>query len=269
MSSKDLVHRQLLWFFTLCFVGTMASHTPLVLFRNGLSMTPISPSLYLYLIGIAVPSLAAVFLTNKETRSSFIRSSFALSSPAINYLCAVLAQLGIVALAWSMFLAAGTSNKPALQLSPAFLWLAIGQAWVVVGEELGWRGFALPRLETLFSSRQATLVIALAWGLWHTPMFFVRNSLQQGSSVWLFAASIFAWSAIHTLLYDQNRPSLFGNMLFHGAANVTLNLGLVIPEIEPYLLASFVLVGLSAWTRLSPQRSTPSVSDGPGRELPG
>ena len=60
--------------------------------------------------------------------------------------------------------------RPHPALAPGFPLLAAGQLWVVFGEELGWRGFALPRLELLLSPRRATVVLALIWGVWHYPL---------------------------------------------------------------------------------------------------
>jgi membrane protease YdiL (CAAX protease family) len=134
--------------------------------------------------------------------------------------------------------------------SSAFAFLAVGQIWVVLGEELGWRGFALPRLERVLSARSATLVLALAWGIWHAPMFFVAGSLQAGEPVWLFSAAVFAWSCLHTAFYHRARPSVVPNLVFHGCANLTLNLVEVPAQSQGALAAAYALIGLAAWLLL-------------------
>jgi membrane protease YdiL (CAAX protease family) len=132
-------------------------------------------------------------------------------------------------------------------VSNSFAPLAVGQIWVVLGEELGWRGFALPRLEQVLSLRSATLVLAVAWGIWHAPMFFVVGSLQAREPLWLFSLAVFTWSCIHTALYHRARPSVVPNLLFHGCANLTLNVVDVPMESQSALAAAYALFGLAAW----------------------
>jgi hypothetical protein len=91
-------------------------------------------------------------------------------------------------------------------------------------------------------------------------MFFVAGSLQASASPWLFAGSILAWSVVHTALYQASRPSVIPNLLFHGAANITLNTGLVPAELERYLLVSYVLVGLLFWAGLRRNGSHPRAA---------
>ncbi len=47
---------------------------------------------------------------------------------------------------------------------------------LVLGEELGWRGYALPKLLQRFSPLVASLIIGVLWGLWHQPTFFIAGS---------------------------------------------------------------------------------------------
>lgn len=239
-------------FVLLTLAGAAVLHGALVGLGLPLSLRPSSPSLYLYLAGLATPSLAALLLSGSGQRRAFLRGALAVRGSLGAYVAAVVAQAGILGLAWLLLLASGAPSRPSPSLAPGFLLLAAGQLWVVLGEELGWRGFALPRLELLLSPRWATLVLALVWGVWHTPMFFVADSLQAGASPGLFAASIFAWSAIHTALHHRARPSVLPNLLFHGCANITLSLGLVPGELEPYLLAAYLLVGVAVWAALRP-----------------
>lgn len=44
---------------------------------------------------------------------------------------------------------------------------------VVLGEETGWRGYALPQLQRRFSPLASSLILALVWFGWHLPQFWV------------------------------------------------------------------------------------------------
>ncbi len=90
-----------------------------------------------------------------------------------------------------------------------------------LGEETGWRGFALPHLQKNHSAASATLILAMLWAAWHIPAFFFRDTYIQlgilgfpGFAIMLiFSATIFTW------LYNSTQGSLFIVILFHAVFN--------------------------------------------------
>lgn len=59
--------------------------------------------------------------------------------------------------------------------------------WILtfgLGEETGWRGFALPRFQQRYSARTATLILGLLWAAWHAPTFFYTTN-SRPSACWL------------------------------------------------------------------------------------
>jgi membrane protease YdiL (CAAX protease family) len=110
--------------------------------------------------------------------------------------------------------------------------LAVVVFVLVVGEEVGWRGFALPRLLERQSALQASLVLGLLWGLWHLPTFFIPGTPQAGIPIPAHLVYVIALSVLFTWMYLHTRGSLLLATLFHGAVNT---LGFINPAVDPSL----------------------------------
>jgi uncharacterized protein len=96
--------------------------------------------------------------------------------------------------------------------------------WILtagIGEESGWRGYALPKLQDSMSALSATLIVTLFWVGWHLPRFFYYGAyMQLGFSVLPLAAHGFlAMSLVLTWLYNSTRGSILMAALFHGSYN--------------------------------------------------
>lgn len=88
-----------------------------------------------------------------------------------------------------------------------------------IGEEPGWRGFALPLLRGRFGPLLATLALWPVWACWHLPSFLMRPEFQLGA--WIgFSFGILAAAAWSTLLYDKTRSVLM-IALWHALINIT------------------------------------------------
>jgi uncharacterized protein len=98
--------------------------------------------------------------------------------------------------------------------------LIFGQFVVVVGEEPGWRGFALPRLIARFRPIRGTLILGIAWAVWHLPLFMIAGTPQYRTSFLPFALMLMAWSMVITLLVLRAQGSVIPPMLFHASVNV-------------------------------------------------
>jgi membrane protease YdiL (CAAX protease family) len=242
--------RDLRWFFLLALGSTAVLHGAISLLGLGFSLSPDSPALPLYLLGLATPAAAALVVSGRTGRGAFLRGVLRPRGSWRLHASVFLLQPAILATAWLLSGSSSETTSIRLSVSSGFPLLALGQIWVVLGEELGWRGFALPRLEELLSPRSATLVLALAWGAWHAPMFFVSGSLQAREPVWLFCAAVFAWSCVHTAIHHSARPSVVPNLLFHGFANLALNLVLVPAPARSELAAVYAVAGVLVWLSL-------------------
>jgi uncharacterized protein len=91
---------------------------------------------------------------------------------------------------------------------------------LVVGEELGWRGYALPKLLHRFSPLVASVILGVLWWLWHLPTFFIPRTPQFGQPIAAFLIMTTAYSILMTWVFLKTRGSVLIATLFHGAINV-------------------------------------------------
>lgn len=88
-------------------------------------------------------------------------------------------------------------------------------------EELGWRGFALPRLQVSHSALTSSVVIGVVWATWHLPLFLMGTPRNQTGNVPLYAGLVIAFSVLLTWCYNSTGGSVLLAMLFHGAMNAS------------------------------------------------
>ena len=91
-----------------------------------------------------------------------------------------------------------------------------------LGEEVGWRGFALPRLQSRHTAVVATLLLTVGWALWHLPLFLYRPGYTSmgaaGIAGWLF--SLLTGALLLTWIYNESKGSILVAALFHAAVDV-------------------------------------------------
>lgn len=119
-------------------------------------------------------------------------------------------------------------------LIPLFLFSIIFYA--AIGEEIGWRGYALKKLQQKHNPFIATLFIAIVWSIWHIGYFMlVENyTIQQIPSVviWTIMASFFA-----TWFFNKTNGNVLVLILFHASINFAI---IFVPH--PIILTGFHLV---------------------------
>ena len=98
-----------------------------------------------------------------------------------------------------------------------------------LSEELGWRGFALGRLQSTQNAFVSSIILGVIWFCWHLPLFFVNGTTQKlwgFGSVGFFGFFLFLMAStfIITWAYNRNRKSLLSAVLIHCISNLVLNL---------------------------------------------
>lgn len=89
-------------------------------------------------------------------------------------------------------------------------------------EEIGWRGYALPRLQRSFDALTASLVLGVVWVLWHAPLFFLPGTTQAEAPVLQYVIVGLALAVLFTWVYNSTRGSLLLVVLLHGSFNAWL-----------------------------------------------
>jgi membrane protease YdiL (CAAX protease family) len=106
---------------------------------------------------------------------------------------------------------------------PAFLLFAV---LGLFGEEPGWRGFALPRLQQRYGPVRGSALLGFLHGIWHFPAFFVAGALAPFSplSFATFLLVAIAGTFTYTWIYNNTRASILLAILTHAASNAASGL---------------------------------------------
>jgi membrane protease YdiL (CAAX protease family) len=92
-----------------------------------------------------------------------------------------------------------------------------------LAEDIGWRGYILPKMREQMPALHASLIIGLIWAVWHLPYFIYpgwREAVGNIPFVW-FAVLTTSWSVLFAWVY-VNTESILMPVLFHAAINTTL-----------------------------------------------
>ncbi len=89
-----------------------------------------------------------------------------------------------------------------------------------LAEEIGWRGFALPRLQKIFGPIKSSVLLGIIWGLWHLPLYFMPNQdiYRNIPFLWfLFGATMLSF--LFTWIYNKTNRNVLAVILFHTTSN--------------------------------------------------
>ena len=128
---------------------------------------------------------------------------------------------------------------------PLMLGAILVSIWAQAGEEVGWRGYALPRLATHLGVGGASVLLGVIWALWHLPLFFLQGSGSDGQSFPIYLLHVTALSVAMSWLYWKTEGSLLLVMLMHASVNNTTG---IVPAAMPIAVDPMSFEGtLVAW----------------------
>lgn len=214
--------RDLFNFFIIAYLFTWIINVPLALSSHGLIPMTLNPNL-LWVASYG-PLISALILTTSKGDSikRFLVDNLKPRVPPRWFLFALFSSGAIGA--FSVYLSSFIKGT-----APDFMWAPGLQAFPLIfvivfivggplGEEYGWRGYALPRLVQKYGVFKANLVLGALWGLWHLPLFFTSGSVQSEIPFLGYMAQAMGTTFIYTWMYRQT-GSIFLSMVFHSAGN--------------------------------------------------
>ncbi len=247
-------------FFTLAFGISWLLWLPDVLNSRGLAALPSCGPLATF-----GPALAALILTGLREGRDAVRS---LSRKLLNFrmprkwlVTILLLPPAVSGLATLIHLALGGTVPEGLTAQslpfsqPFSLWPLVLPAYFVfslvfqgpLGEELGWRGYALPLLLRRWNALWSSVILGILWGLWHIPLFLIIGSGHQTNlPVLVFLFSTVPLSILFTWLIHNSGGNLVAAVLFHQMVNFSIELNPVVFTRPLAFTLMVILYGVAA-----------------------
>jgi membrane protease YdiL (CAAX protease family) len=257
-----LARHPLVFYFIIAYTFAWLAEMPLVLSEDGAGLLPYHWPLGLY-ASITVATFVGPFL------STFIMTGITEGRSGVGWLLRQLV-LWRVSFKWYLFTLSGL---PAIMvLSVIFLPGALSSfqgfaglapvpmlAFFVyifflggpLGEEPGWRGFALPRLQRLYGPLVGSLILGTMWAFWHLPIFLIPawNLPPTILNIVMFVIAAIAFTVVMTWVFNNTKGSLFIAVLVHTSFDIVLailNRLFPVPIVNDYGSNVPVLIGLGA-----------------------
>lgn len=177
-------------------------------------------------LGVIVPAVIALSLTAQTEGRRGVRALLdqvvRFPSDVRWYLFAA-GYMGAIKLTAAVLHRVGTGAWPAFGHENFLIMVAATMISTPVqaGEEIGWRGYALPRLAKRFGLPGASILLGVIWACWHLPFFFMPATDTFGQSFPAYLAQVSAISVAMAWLYWRTNGSLLMTMLLHAAINNT------------------------------------------------
>ena len=247
-------------YFILAFGWSWLFWIPLVLTGMDISVTP---GIVLLAMGVLGPAVSAIFLTcltgdKQERRDYWSRLiSFKRIGPRWYAIIILIAPVYSVLAILSGLVIKG--NIPAVDTAVRYVmhpltiipFAIVRMVYGPLPEELGWRGYALDRLQRKWNALVSSLVLGVIWAVWHTPMFFIRGSLMSevfplwSTKFWVaMGPGILAGSVVMTWIYNNTQRSTLAAILFHFMMNFTLEFLRLPGDIKTYQFVWLTIIAI-------------------------
>jgi membrane protease YdiL (CAAX protease family) len=229
-----LIRHPLVSFFTLAYALTWLAWSPWFLSEDGVGLLSYDGegiSDYLNTIALILgPTVSAFIMTGATEGRGGVRRllrRIVLWRVGVGWYLFVLVGIPAIIVLSTVILPGALSSFQASAVpSTLFLYVVAGPVFLFAGgpvfEEIGWRGFALPRLQRLYGPLVGTLVLGALWGLWHLPLFLIpswdtpHGNLRDVACFVILAMSI---AIVITWVFNNTKSSVLLAILAHGSLN--------------------------------------------------
>jgi membrane protease YdiL (CAAX protease family) len=193
----------------------------------GLARSPV------VILGVWGPTLSAIIVTAMFYGRDGLKRFFGRIDAAkgLRWFLPLLGFFLVIGLA-GHFIGAAAAG---IEFDPKFWgWAWVAQVMVMqllipgFGEEFGWRGFALQRLQYLMSPFKATLVIAFFHLLWHAPTYWLGQGMHNVPAIWA-VCFLLPWTILFTWAYNKSKGSILVSVFFHATMGATLSYTAFLP----------------------------------------
>ncbi len=218
--------RPVFWFYVLAFAISWIGWLPLVAASRGVALFQHPAFQILLILPAAGPTVAALIVqravVGKAGTDQWFRSLWqrrmgrrwlgvVLVLPAISLLAdRLVARMLGLPVVWEP-----TGEDKVKLVVSAFVIAVLANPW----EEVGWRGFALPRLQKEHTALVATLIVGVLWALWHLPLFFWTDNPMSRYPFVAWAIGVVAEAFVYTWLYNSTQGSVRAVALYHVLCN--------------------------------------------------
>ena len=271
----------LLLYFTGAYAWTWAFDFVKILGQRHIVPVPL-PLILLDITAGLGPLLAALAVTSYEAgrtgRRALLGQLLRWRGLGRWFAIATLGPVLLTAITYALWLGTGGSRPPAEALAQWTL-LPVFFAYILlfgggVDEELGWRGYALPRLQQRYGAAIASVILGVAWAGWHIPAWFTPGSGQDVISFPVFVVNVVAASILLTSIYNSTGGSLAVVILAHTVFDVCTTgpwsraLFTLPPDqsgLDPFNLLTVVVVIVAVSVVVATDRLTLTRQSRPGR----
>ena len=208
--------RQMIAFFVIAFVLTWAAWIP-VFSRPDLVPSQVS---FIGLFAPAISALVVAGLANGKTGIKHVLRKYFTWRLDVKWSLLAFLLIPLIFLLTALLIT--KTNLQSLWVGSSWLFIAGSFLFLIVinsGEEIGWRGYALPRLQgVLRNPLYASLVLGIIWGVWHLPEYL--NPAQSSFPFRVFLLFTTGISILYTLLYNRSSGSILVAVILHASTDI-------------------------------------------------